>query len=266
MDEKPEWVNDWAWGQYLIFVRRWTGLGPGGMTPSKSNMLESARRVMFSESCASIWKGLAKRKTYDPYIGEDYPPVYALLVNIGMALRGPSELENIPKSQRKSGGEKMIGLIRSLRKEFSSIVSHDELPEAFVHPAEVKADAVVKAFYSSGFEEAFSSMKKGPDQRSFDEKLVKEGAFFSILMALNALDAWEEGAIAWSESSPAIYRPNSEGANRAYFVRRVTDYFFSAYRTPFREHTLALCCVFFDCATLDASSIAKLAPCAETSK
>lgn len=266
MDERPEWVIDWAWGQYLIFVRRWTGFGPGGLTSLKSHMLDSARRVMFSESCASVWNGLAKRKTYDHFTTEDFPPIYALLVNIGMALRGPSDLENIPKSQRKSGGKKMVDLIRGLRKEFSSIVSHDELPELFVHPAEKKADAVVKAYYSSGFELAFLSMKKGPNERSFDEKLVKEGSLFSILMAINALDAWEEGAIAWSKSSPALYRPNSEGADRAYFVRRVTDHFFSAYRTPFREHTLALSSVFFDCTTLDASAIAKLAPCAETAR
>jgi hypothetical protein len=229
-------------------------------------MLDCARRVIFSEHCASVWSGLVKRDTFGHLVTDDYLPIYALLANIGMAVGGPSDLEKIPKSERKSGGERMVKLIRKLRDEISLIIYLKELPNEFVGPAYEKAKDIVNAFYSSGFEEANLSAKKSSDEKSFDEQLVKEGAAFSILMAPDVLDAWEKGAIAWSKSTPAIYRPNAAGVDRAYFVRKITDHFLSMYRTPFREHTLALTSVFFDCSTLDASAIAKLAPCAEAAR
>lgn len=74
------------------------------------------------------------------------------------------------------------------------------------------------------------------------------------------LDALIEDAREWASEPPELARPNDPNAARLMFIRRLTAYFRAEYGHPLRACVLTVAGHLFDCGTLDASAIAKLAP------
>jgi hypothetical protein len=74
------------------------------------------------------------------------------------------------------------------------------------------------------------------------------------------LDTIVEDVAEWADEVPELARPNDPNAERLLFIRKLTAYFRGVYGLPLRGCVLAITEAFFNCETLDAAAIAKLAP------
>lgn len=74
------------------------------------------------------------------------------------------------------------------------------------------------------------------------------------------LDMIVEDVAEWADEVPELARPNDPNAERLLFIRKLTAYFRRVYELPLRGCVLAITEAFFNCETLDAAAIAKLAP------
>ncbi len=94
-------------------------------------------------------------------------------------------------------------------------------------------------------------------------KAARERLFVPRLRSFpnqNELIALADYAAVASRLPRVIGQPNSPGARRLYFIRRLTDWLYARLRTPMRSQVYELTGVFFDVSDLTPQMLATLAP------
>lgn len=278
---KPEWVPEWAWSEYQEYKRKLEKRASDTDTYISDwakLVLSTGIEVLTHEGCASVWPIIERRapdfsrrelcKASEPsnlYLARSQ--VESLLEMIAAAKKGPNWHDCIPRTERKRQGERIAKLASELRSELNALlIPEGGLPIKF-QDAFWKLGMDVSDAYSDQFHNFDDEVDQSTKDRYWRERdLVLHGAVYAMIKSSAvkdnsrpALVAIEEGANAWSQTVPAIYRPGETGAARLYFVRRLSNYFKESYGTPLREATAALTRCLFDC-DMDAVTVAKLAP------
>lgn len=264
MKKKPVWVPEWVWEDYEYMFDASCGVHPP----------EGSTKVLMDKRCAVVWEAMTRRageghrkeiEWAQEYGRPDYKPVFgeaqALFFTLEEALKGPRLSDVIPASKRKSQGQKIMQLARSLRSELEDVCRDDSVRSELQIGYEEMLRSFARQIISNYLDHTTTFVTKPePDVLKDMEKYL----YFSLGQLLTgkdfiALSAIERAGLAWGASSPSIYRPDDEGANRLYFMRLLTDFFRNRYGSPLREATAALTRCLFDC-EVDAAMVAKLAP------
>ena len=232
MDSDLGWIPDWVRQGHARFVRT-VELNLFEL-PLDGNGIRSRLAVGSSifreEDCAVVWRGLEKRGITESAVA------YHLLLDAANARHEIPPQEAIPASDRRERGERMSVHASALRSELVELSGWDEDRLTGHLPAE----------WTPALGYHIEANARGD---------------FSVSPAtlLFTLRDIENAARAWAQSSPAVYRPNDESAQRVYFARRMTRHFLSLCGSPLRAQTAALIRCLFDDNT-DAAAVAKLAP------
>jgi len=260
MDERPDWVPDWGWDEYLRFVRKWSGWvnHHGNFADTGQLILEVGKKVVFERECAKLWRAIGRRS---PDACKNSNIVHGVLMRIVFALKGPAADEIVPARERKERGTRIARMALDLQQEMMNLSSSGVIPrsfaEAFFNGAEI-VSTQVRGSYDE-FENVFGKIPLSAEALDEIQFSARDGFLAGLKGNFPALTALAAGAKTWMNSEPAIYRPNDPGAKRLYFLRQMTSYFRSIYGTPLRDATASLANLFFD-GNLDAATVAKLAP------
>jgi hypothetical protein len=273
MNDKPDWVPDWVWSGYLAFLADF----------KFHKWIEIGRTIVFDKSCADVWLMMERRAgDFSKYHAArsiemrvecpDMPESESTYTNaekqlLGVlaaacfAREGANPHERIPASERTSRGNRIARLTADLRAELDATRRgpYGWLPEVIARSIRDAADATVAN--SPLVEELEVRAGRGDDglNGSKYRNVSAHVAHFVTDHDYPALSAIERGAANWSRSMPVLYRPNTDGSNRQYFIVMMTDHFRRFYGTPLRDATASLTRALFNDDT-DAATVAKLAP------
>jgi len=269
VDSKPKWVPDWAWEEFLAYSQvgkhflQSDLLRPTKAPPAESDCEQVSRRIIFDKDCATVWNAINRRRGEgkEPSIDGD---CFSLLNTAFLGFRGSPTLVVVPGSERKRRGKKIAKLSTLLRDEIFAL---DEIGGVPMPIRQALATPLLKALQSA------SSCDF--DKNLLDEAKAKLGKldgdncdalFLGVISSKvflgkeeNVLTSLAEGAVAWSATKPDVYRPDSAGAGREFFVQVMTRHFRNRYNLPLREQVAAITRCLYG-GEIDASVVAKLAP------
>lgn len=278
MDAKPSWVPDWAWDEYLGFIRgqeRWASVPSMHGGTVGEHMKVAALAIFLDKGCEVIWAPLAKRRAHhkrrwveqqkglpDGYECGSESIVVSLLFAVAVAMRGPPPHALTPASQRKERGNRIARLADELWQELAaSAIAGWGLPVEVDEAVERSARASVPAFMRN--EEELHVTYRG--EPAHWDASQSNFALRAIAYALSpsagfpALQALKKGGLDWANSEPTLYRPNDPNAARLYFVRAITFFFKEHFGGPLREVTAAITRCLFE-GDIDGHTVAKIAP------
>lgn len=261
LTEQPRWVPDWIWVEYLSGMK---GDYPPPSYSHQKDTCELLSHLLSSPQCGTLWPTLERhslKRTHADHFGFRMNHLLELTDEVQRALYGLAGYNRMTKSERTKVSAnivKRVSQLRALLMQLSGINdvsghSSGILPLAVLLPPEFPLAA--SQLSDERFEENRAHI---PPEFQDVAKGVMMGCYVDPLEALKAI---ERGAEEFGKSRPVVPRPNLDSANRTYFIRTISNYFFAAYGTPLRAATLAVTSVFFDCGDLDESAVAQLAPC-----
>jgi hypothetical protein len=263
-ESKPEWVPDWVWDEYLDAMR---ADYPPTLHADVKDTYEMLAHLIESPLCSTVWRAMdrhakqfAEIEASSLFHTVHTNQVRALVREVENALCGLHGPERMTKAERAKVGRDIAKRAGQLRDLLQKLAGLEGLPDTELHGAEMAFFLPFEFMFAAGqvAKEQFEKDRHVPSESPALSRLLMHTCYGDLFGSLRAI---ERGAEAFGSRPPVVPKPNAENAVRTYFIRKITSYFARAYGTPLREGTLALASMFFDCADLDASAVAQLAPC-----
>jgi len=252
---KPQWVPEWAWGQYLQACKLCDREAERALYDKIINTAE----------CEVIWNTLGRRNAKQNSLTAIYGHISYLLMITYEATLGPYGAELVAASERKKMSARISKLVAALQHDLKQIENDAaELPAEFRESIDDFTSGKIRearSFYCGLLRDHVAGNKANAIASAIEEA----AANLDTSIELNArtivgfLGAIQDGAEKWAATRPPISHMAGKNANQLYFIRSLTKYMREAYGTPLREAVAILTNAVYGCG-MDSATVAKLAP------
>jgi hypothetical protein len=258
----PKWIPEWVKDEFFLLE-----------TKHKLPIRPEHLKLLESKKTKSVWDslrnaGFNKEAEYNFLL---LPQLGALLDCISYGL-GSFDSYTMTNAERKLSAEKIISQSNDLANLLESLIPSSQetgiakmyfLRGAYNYSAD---------FVESEFEEIFSMISSWHDSnqeisasfersdKEFMMDVCKSLLASVIFQSPKLLRQYSSIAEEFRNYPQYIAKPNHPNARRLYFIRTLTEFFFSCYGRPMRKETLTITSVFFECDDIVEADLSRLAP------